>query len=379
MTDTQFHTPFGIFQLNRLPERPRELLRAWDAADEYVLNTLAADSIEIERPLICNDNFGALSVALHSFNPVNWSDSLTAHKAMQKNLKLNGLAESDVSILDSLQLPAKPVRLVLIKVPKTLALFEYQLIRLKPLLSDKSQVIVAGMAKSMPAAVWKILERIIGPTKTSRAVKKAKVIQVTVNAKLALPEKTYPVEWKLEGSDYSLSNHANVFSREKLDIGTRFLLENLPSTEGPGDIIDLGCGNGVLGLMIASQNKQASLHFVDESYMAVESARVNFKQLSAESSEPTFHVSDDLSDFANQSTDLILCNPPFHQLQAVGDSVALSMFRESARVLRPDGELWVIGNRHLNYHKKLQHNFAQVELVASNKKFVILKASIPRI
>ena len=379
MTDTQFHTPLGIFQLNRLPERPRELLRAWDAADEYVLNTLAAESLVIEKPLICNDSFGALAVALHSFSPVSWSDSLTAHKAAQQNIKQNGLAESDVSILDSLQLPAKPIKLVLIKVPKTLALFEYQLIKLKPLLSANSQVIVAGMAKSMPASVWKILERIIGPTKTSRAVKKAKVIQVTVDTKLTLPENPYPVVWKLEGSDYSLTNHANVFSREKLDIGSRFLLENLPATEGPGDIIDLGCGNGVLGLMIASQNKQAMLHFVDESYMAVESARANFKQLSADSSESaTFHVSDDLSEFTNQSSDLVVCNPPFHQSQTVGDSVALSMFKESARVLRAEGELWVIGNRHLNYHKKLQHNFAQVELIVSNKKFVILKAGFPR-
>jgi len=31
----------GEFELNRLPKRPRELLRAWDAADEYLLDTLA--------------------------------------------------------------------------------------------------------------------------------------------------------------------------------------------------------------------------------------------------------------------------------------------------------------------------------------------------
>lgn len=377
MTDTQFHTPFGVFQLFRLPRRPRELLRAWDAADEYLLKSLADKSLAVDSPLICNDNFGALSVALHKFRPVNWSDSLIAHKAAQENLRVNGFEVTDVSYLNSLQLPTKAINLVLIKVPKTLALFEDQLVKLKPLLTQSSTVIVAGMAKSMPSAVWKILENIIGPTQTSRAVKKAKVIHVTVNTKLPLPKTPYPTVWKLEGSDYSLTNHANVFSREKLDIGTRFLLQHLPETEGQGDIIDLGCGNGVLGLMLVSQNKQAKVHFVDESYMAAESARVNFQQLSSEPSPATFHVSDDLTDFENESIDLILCNPPFHQQQAVGDSIAISMFRDSARVLRPDGELWVIGNRHLAYHKKLQKWFEKVELVASNKKFVILKATIP--
>ncbi len=374
MTDSSFDSPFGLIQLQRLPRRERELLRAWDAADEYLLKTVIDESLCADSVLICNDTFGALSVALHKFHPVNWSDSLTAHKASQQNLRENGFDESDVSNLDSLQTPLNPVDLVLCKVPKTLALFEYQLIKLKPLLSVNSHLLVAGMAKSMPAAVWKILERIIGPTQTSRAVKKAKVIRVTVDQTLPLAKNPYPVKWKLEATNYSITNHANVFSREKLDIGTRFLLQNLPLTEGQGDIIDLGCGNGVLGLIVASQNKQATVHFVDESYMAVDSATVNFQQLSTESSAATFHVSDDLGDYENQSIDLILCNPPFHQHQAVGDSVALSIFAESARVLKAGAELWVIGNRHLNYHLKLKKFFKEVEMVNSSSKFIILKA-----
>jgi 16S rRNA G1207 methylase RsmC len=59
----------------------------------------------------------------------------------------------------------------------------------------------------------------------------------------------------------------------------------------------------------------------------------------------------------------------------VGDQIALRMFRQSYRALRKGGELWVIGNRHLGYHVSLKHLFASVELVASNKKFVVLRAS----
>ena len=52
------------------------------------------------------------------------------------------------------------------------------------------------------------------------------------------------------------------------------------------------------------------------------------------------------------------------------------MFRHSARVLRDGGELWVVGNRHLDYHLKLRRWFSSVEVVASNKKFVVLRAIV---
>jgi 16S rRNA G1207 methylase RsmC len=51
------------------------------------------------------------------------------------------------------------------------------------------------------------------------------------------------------------------------------------------------------------------------------------------------------------------------------------MFEQSANVLRQDGALWVVGNRHLDYHVKLKHWFRSVNVVASNKKFVILRAT----
>jgi 16S rRNA (guanine1207-N2)-methyltransferase len=263
---------------------------------------------------------------------------------------------------------------VLFKVPKSLALFEDQLIRLKPLLREDSRLIIAGMVKSMPSSVWTLLEKLIGPTQTSRARKKARLIQANVDSRLPLPENPHPGSWKLEGTELEIINHANVFSRERLDIGTRFLLQHLPRTEGPLEVVDLGCGNGLLGLLAARQNPEASLHFVDESYMAIASARVNFRQIDSGLQRAEFRAGDGLRGFDRGFADLILCNPPFHQSHAIGDTVALSMFRRSANVLRDDGELWVVGNRHLGYHHKLRRWFNSVDLVASNRKFVILRA-----
>ncbi|MDO9167962.1 MAG: methyltransferase [Methylobacter sp.] len=366
----------GEFELNRLPKRPRELLRAWDAADEYLLNTLAEELNlpAAARVLIVNDGFGALAVALNAFRPDVMSDSYLSQQATRLNLAANGLPEQSVSLLHSLEPLAGVFDRVLIKVPKTLALLEDQLIRLHPHLTPSTQIIIAGMIKTLPPSVWKLLERLLGPTTTSLARKKARLIFASLDAGLIVPPSPYPVSYRLENTDYLISNHANVFSRDSLDIGTRFFLQHLPSRQDACDIIDLGCGNGLVGLIAAERNPKATLHFVDESFMAVASARDNFYRVFNEQRVATFCVGDGLMERESESADLILCNPPFHQQNTVGDQIAVSLFKQSRRVLRQGGELWVIGNRHLDYHSYLSRLFGAYSVVASNSKFIIVKA-----
>jgi len=366
----------GEFELNRLPKRPRELLRAWDAADEYLLNTLAEELNlpAAARVLIVNDSFGALAVALNAFRPDAISDSYLSQQATRLNLAANNLPEQSVSLLHSLEPLAGVFDLVLIKVPKTLALLEDQLIRLHPHLTPSTRIMVAGMIKTLPSSVWKLLERLLGPTTTSLARKKARLIFASLDTALIVPPSPYPVSYRLENTDYLISNHANVFSRDSLDIGTRFFLQHLPSRQDACDIIDLGCGNGLVGLIAAERNPEATLCFVDESFMAVASARDNFYRVFKEQRAAIFCVGDGLMELESASADLILCNPPFHQQNTVGDQIAVSLFKQSRRVLRQGGELWVIGNRHLDYHSYLNRLFGAHSVVATNCKFVIVKA-----
>ncbi|MCK5889955.1 MAG: methyltransferase, partial [Methylococcales bacterium] len=63
--------------------------------------------------------------------------------------------------------------------------------------------------------------------------------------------------------------------------------------------------------------------------------------------------------------------PPFHQQNVMGNQIALTMFRQSHRVLKKQGKLIVIGNRHLAYHIDLKRLFGRCDTVAENKKFVI--------
>ncbi len=145
----------GEFKLHRLPKRPLELLRAWDAADEYLLNYLAENlkpSADAQM-LIFNDSFGALAVALNSFQPQAVSDSYLSQQATRLNLAANGLPEHSVRLINSLEALEGPFDLVLIKAPKTLALLEDELIRLHPHLTPSTQVILAGMIKTLPSSI----------------------------------------------------------------------------------------------------------------------------------------------------------------------------------------------------------------------------------
>ncbi|GAB6140997.1 methyltransferase [Methylosoma difficile] len=374
--DSQFKVPQGEFALVRLPKRPRELLRAWDAADEYLLEHLAGEGLPVDaqRVVIVNDSFGALAVALQAYSPIAISDSYLSQQATRMNLQGNGFLEDSVKFVDSLATLNEGIDVLLIKVPKTLALLEDELLRLRPWLKPSTLVVVAGMVKMLPASVWGLLEKHIGPTTTSLAYKKARLIFVNYNTDIKVMSSPYPVEYVLENTGYQITNHANVFSRESLDIGTRFFLQHLPSSPLPLKIIDLGCGNGVVGLLAAERNPNASVKFIDESFMAVASARENFHRAFGGLRQADFVIADGLTNTSSVSADVIFCNPPFHQQNTVGDQIALSMFKEAERVLQKNGELWVIGNRHLQYHLILKKLFGNVATVASNAKFVILKS-----
>jgi 23S rRNA (guanine1835-N2)-methyltransferase len=376
---TILNVPQGSLNLRRLPFDKHDSLQALDAADEYLLHHLATEGRLVlgSNLVVLNDGFGALALALHGYKPTAISDSFLSQQATLKNAALNGIDTADITLLDSLSLPSGGIDYLLIKVPKTLGLLEYQLQCVRPLLKPDSKVVLAAMVKALSPNVWKCVEGLLGPTTTSLAVKKARLIFAAFDSGLPVPPNPYPVRYKLEHSNFVLTNHANVFSRDSLDIGTRFLLQHLPDNPNYTDIVDLGCGNGVVGLLLAQQHSDVRLHFVDESYMAVASAKENFLRAFGNGRIAQFSVGDGLTEFAERSADCIVCNPPFHQQQAVGDHIAWQMFRQAHRILRSGGELRVIGNRHLGYHRHLKKLFGNCERVASNAKFVIIHAYKP--
>jgi len=363
----------GDFTLNRFPLRKNETLQAWDAADEYLLQHLCEEISNGTRVLIINDNFGALTVALHSFNPTVQTDSYLSYQGILENFATNNLDSGNITLLNSMELFEGIFDLVIIKAPRSNTYLEDILCKIQPHITPKTRIISAAMTRNIHTNTLKIFENLLGETTTSLARKKARLIFSSFT-KDKITEAPAPKCFVLDidNTELNICNLANVFSREKLDIGTRFFLENLPHSESNKTIIDLGCGNGVLGIVAARQHPDAKLIFTDESYMAVASAKLNFAAAFKDKREAAFFTSDCLEDIETDSIDLILCNPPFHQNTVEGDHVAWQMFNEAHAALKKDGQFWIVGNHHLAYHAKLKTIFGGYKVVASNKKFAIM-------
>jgi 16S rRNA (guanine1207-N2)-methyltransferase len=367
-------SPFAQLDLIRQPEQSDDPLQAFDAADEYLLNHVAEQGLILQtRVLILNDSFGALAVSLAPHAAVfSSTDSFLGVQALGKNLVRNGQSFDAVPVIPASQPLEGMFDWVLIRVPKTLALLEEQLIRLQGKLAPGARVVAAGMVKHLPRSAGDLLEEYVGRVQASLAVKKARLLFATPEEKPVQPS-PFPTRYTLDEPKIELVNHANVFCRDGLDIGTRAFLPFLPKNLGNARVADLGCGNGVLAIASALANPEAQYTLIDESYMAVQSAEENWRAALGER-DAMIVAGDGLAALEPDSLDVVLCNPPFHQQQVVGDFLAWRMFQQARAALVTGGALYIVGNRHLGYHSKLARLFRGVEQVGATPKFVILKA-----
>jgi 16S rRNA (guanine1207-N2)-methyltransferase len=74
-----------------------------------------------------------------------------------------------------------------------------------------------------------------------------------------------------------LATDRGMFSPDRVDLGTRVLLESVPAPPPTGDLLDLGCGYGPIALTMATRSPQAIVWGVDVNERALECGRSNAK------------------------------------------------------------------------------------------------------
>jgi 16S rRNA G1207 methylase RsmC len=228
------------------------------------------------------------------------------------------------------------------------------------------------MDKHLSKGQFELLEKYFGDSEFFPGVKKARVWRAIIDKNLNLATVKFN-KITIPEFELSLSSAPNVFSQDKLDIGSRFFLEHFSALPEAKSIADLACGNGVLGLAYLRLHPESNMLFCDESFQAVQSTENNIIA-NMPGANTTTRVDDGLVHTEANSLDLILCNPPFHQQSTVSTDIAFNLFRSAKRALTKRGQLWIVANRHLGYHVVLNRLFGNCTTEASNKKFVILKA-----
>ncbi len=176
-------------------------------------------------------------------------------------------------------------------------------------------------------------------------------------------------EYSYRGVTLSFRTDAGVFSRGEVDTGTRLLLEALPE-EMNGDILDLGCGWGAIGISIARKWPETRVTMADVNTRALDLSRENAKRNRA---EVTCVESDGMAALEGQAFDAVVTNPPIR----AGKQVIYKMFADAANSLKPGGALYLVIRKQQGAEscvKYLQTLYGLVDKIDKSAGFWVLRA-----
>lgn len=162
-----------------------------------------------------------------------------------------------------------------------------------------------------------------------------------------------------------------VFSADAVDLASALLVEALPE-KLKGEVVDLGAGWGFLSAHVLTRPEVRQVHLVEAGHMALECARRNVTDERA-----VFHWEDATTWQPPHQMDVVVMNPPFHTGRAAEPQIGQAFVAAAARVLTPQGDLWMVANRHLPYESELKKRFAFVEERGGDARFKLFHAARP--
>ena len=273
---------------------------------------------------------------------------------------------------------------VLALLPKGRAVWEQTVLDAAAVLRPGGTFYLAGARNCGIRTAGRFAAEVFGAGRVEVVAYKAgsRLLRAVRPAEIDPPPSDYyePRELSAEvgGERLTYCTRGGLFSRGALDAGTRLLIEALSAQPlVPRDeVLDLGCGCGVLTLVAARQASRGRAVGVDVDCRAVEAARRTFEINALSNAEAL--VSDCVEAVADRRFDAVVTNPPLHQGRRAGPRVAEQFIRDAGRVLKASGHLVLVANRFLKYHPVMAEAFERVEVVREDAKFKVWWAGGPR-
>lgn len=177
-------------------------------------------------------------------------------------------------------------------------------------------------------------------------------------------------DYTLRGRSFRFKSDNGVFSKNDIDFGSRLLIETFTLDEElEGDILDVGCGYGPIGLSIAASYPEKNIEMIDINSRAVELAKENAELNRIRN--VMVHESDRLEGVTSTQLSAVLTNPPIR----AGKNVVHAILTESFQRLIPGGVLWVVIQKKQgapSAMEKMENLFGNVEVAAKSKGYFIL-------
>jgi 16S rRNA (guanine1207-N2)-methyltransferase len=179
-------------------------------------------------------------------------------------------------------------------------------------------------------------------------------------------------EVTLRGMPLTLHSRPGVFSWDHLDEATAILSEEMHVKPGES-VLDLGCGNGALGLVAGRLSATGAVCMVDADMEALRSASHTARANGLERAEVL--GSDVGSSVLERRFDVVVTNPPFHVGKATDLSVPLQFIEDAWTVLSPGGRLYLVANRTLPYERAIERRFGNLATLHDGRRFKVLSAT----
>jgi 16S rRNA (guanine1207-N2)-methyltransferase len=365
-----------LADLRRTPDLEAPNLHAVDASDRLILDEAASLLAEASGRdvVVIGDHHGALTlgaITRHGLSGVRThQDRLLGERALHANAaRLGGSGFTSHGLTPELVAGA---RVVLLQLPRSLDALD-EVAALVAEHADPGVVVVAGgRIKHMTTAMNDVLQRHFDQVQAHLARQKSRVLVASVPRPAdRRPAPRWPERREHPDLGLTVLAHGGAFAGAGIDIGTRALLAHLEEVPTAAtSAVDLGCGTGVLAVLLARARPGLTVTATDESAAAVASARATVAAngladrvvvLRADGAEPV----------PDASADLVLLNPPFHVGAAVHAGIARALFADAARVLRPGGELWAVWNSHLRYRPTLERVVGPTRQLSRDPKFTV--------
>ncbi|WP_284471969.1 class I SAM-dependent methyltransferase [Peribacillus simplex] len=177
-------------------------------------------------------------------------------------------------------------------------------------------------------------------------------------------------DFTLKGRTFRFKSDNGVFSKKEVDFGSRLLVESFNLDEAvEGDILDVGCGYGPIGISIAAAYPDRTIEMIDINSRAVELSKEN--AASNGIANVKIYASDRFDKVGSNQFAAILTNPPIR----AGKSVVHEILEEGYRSLVAGGELWVVIQKKQGAPSamdKMERLFGNIEVPVKKKGYYIL-------
>ena len=173
----------------------------------------------------------------------------------------------------------------------------------------------------------------------------------------------------IRGIPIELITEPGVFSPKRIDPGTRLLIENLDIPE-KGTALDMGCGYGVIGIILAKINPVLKVYLVDINKRAIELAKINAKINKVQ--DRVIVLQGNLYEpVRDKKFNLIASNPPI----SAGLKIVGKIVEEAKNHLVEKGIIEIVLRKGVNTISSLmEKTYGNVEIVARKSGYKVLKS-----